>query len=68
MRVAAAQTGEHPDGRSTWGHSMIVDAWRRIQADLGPNIGAACVSIDLSAQQSLRHEFPALDHRRPDIF
>jgi nitrilase len=66
--IAAAQTGSHADGRGTWGHSLVVDAWGTVQLDMGDKAGVACVSIDLEAQQKLRQEFPALRHRRPDIF
>jgi predicted amidohydrolase len=31
--VAAAQWGEHPGGRKTYGHSMIVDPWGEILAE-----------------------------------
>jgi nitrilase len=65
---AAAQTGKHADGRSTFGHSLAVDAWGEIRLDMGDNPGAACVTIDLAAQLDLRREFPALRHRRTDIF
>jgi nitrilase len=30
--LAPAQGGLHENGRRTWGHSMIVDAWARVLA------------------------------------
>ena len=33
--VAAAQVGQHADGRETWGHSMIVSPWGEVICDLG---------------------------------
>jgi nitrilase len=66
--LAAAQTGRHPDGRSTWGHSLAVDAWGEIRLDMGDTPGIACVNIDFAAQAELRRDFPALRHRRSDIF
>ena len=66
--LAAAQTGRHADGRSTWGHSLAIDAWGEIRLDMGDTTGFACVNMDLAAQADLRREFPALTHRRKDIF
>ncbi len=62
--VAAAQGGHHAGGRHTWGHSMIVDAWGRILAERDQDPGVVIAEIDLSAQDALRNEFPALAHRR----
>ncbi len=31
--VAAAQTGQHDDGRATFGHSLVVDPWGQIVAE-----------------------------------
>ncbi|NIQ93023.1 MAG: carbon-nitrogen hydrolase family protein, partial [Desulfuromonadales bacterium] len=33
--VAAAQVGEHEDGRKTYGHSLVVDPWGEILLDMG---------------------------------
>jgi len=66
--IAAAQPGEHPDPRRTWGHSIVIDDWGRILTNLGTSVGAACVSIDISVTTKIRQDFPALDHRRFDIF
>lgn len=61
--VAAAQWGEHANGRRTWGHSLVVDAWGRILAEQAAGEGFALAEIDLARQASLRKEFPALTHR-----
>lgn len=64
--IAAAQAGQHQNGRSTWGHSMIVDPWGRIVTQLGgdgPGIGIA--EIDLNAVAEARGKVPALDNARP---
>ncbi len=66
--AAAAQTGQHSDSRSTWGHSMVLDGWGRILTDLGDTIGVSCVDIDMDAMSTMRRQFPSLRHRRPDIF
>src|SRR5262249_48833484 len=32
---AAAQSGQHEDGRSTFGHSLVIDPWGRVLAEGG---------------------------------
>ena len=61
--VASGQWGEHPNGRRTWGHSMIIDYWGRIQAQLESGEGVITAAIDLAAQAEARRNFPALGHR-----
>lgn len=62
--VAAGQTGVHPNGRETWGDSMIIDHWGAIQARLPHGEGVVVAEFDLEAQSRVRAEFPALTHRR----
>lgn len=62
--VAAGQTGQHPNGRETWGDSMIVDYWGTVQARLPSGEGVVVAEFDLDAQAKVRAEFPALSHRR----
>ena len=61
--VAPAQSGFHPSGRETYGDSMIVDYWGRIQQRVPRGRGCALADIDLAAQASVRESFPALGHR-----
>jgi nitrilase len=62
--VAAGQTGQHPNGRETFGDSMIVDHWGTVQARLPHGEGVVVAEFDLEAQARVRAEFPALSHRR----
>ncbi len=62
--VAAGQTGTHPDERRTFGHSMIVDPWGRVLAELPDGNGFVAAEIDTHAQQKLRSELPVLENRR----
>lgn len=62
--IAAGQTGRHPDGRSTWGHSMIVDPWGRILAECEAGEGLALADIEPDRVAGLRRDFPALSNRR----
>lgn len=62
--VAPNQGGHHPGGRETYGHSMVVDPWGRLQAqwDTGPGLAQAVVTA--ASRDALRRRFPVLDHRR----
>jgi predicted amidohydrolase len=62
--VAAAQTGFHPGGRETYGHSLVVDHWGEVLARRPRGPGVVVAAIDPDAQRRARREFPALDHRR----
>ena len=62
--VAAAQTGVHPGGRRTWGHSMIVDPWGKKLAVLDDVVDSISSAIDPDYLISVREKFPALSHRR----
>lgn len=62
--IAPGQFGMHPDGRATWGHSMICDPWGRILAECPDETGFVAADLDLDKQRTLRREFPALDNRR----
>ena len=64
--IAAAQVGKHDDGRSTYGHSLVVDPWGSVVMDLdghGPDL--AIVEIDPGAADRARRQIPSLTHDRP---
>ncbi len=63
--VAAAQSGTHQDGRSTFGHSLVIDPWGRIILDMGAGQGVGFAEIDLAEVEKARNQIPVLDHRRP---
>jgi deaminated glutathione amidase len=62
--LAAAQWGEHPGGRRTWGDSMIVDHWGMVLARRPEGVGIVVADLDPAAQSEARERFPALAHRR----
>ena len=64
--LAAAQVGEHANGRRTWGHSLIVDPWGEILAKKEEGEGLVYADLDLSVIQKLQQRFPVLEHRRLD--
>jgi predicted amidohydrolase len=63
--VAAAQTGVHEDGRTTYGHSLVVDPWGDVLLDMGEAPGLGYVDVDASRIADVRGRIPVLDHRRP---
>jgi deaminated glutathione amidase len=62
--VAPGQTGEHPGGRRTYGHSAVVDPWGRVLAQQASGEGAISAPVPRAALLELRRSFPALQHRR----
>ena len=65
--IAAAQTGRHPSGRKTWGHSVVIDPWGDIICDLGEESGALVVDLDLDRLADIRRKMPSLTHRSSHI-
>ncbi len=63
--VAPAQSGFHENGRETYGDTMIVDCWGRVQSRLPRGTGVVFGQIDLVRQREVRQNFPVLSHRRP---
>lgn len=64
--IAAAQGGQHENGRSTYGHSMIVDPWGKIIAQLRHDQpGFIVADIDRGKVADARARIPALANSRP---
>lgn len=61
--IAPAQSGFHPNGRETYGDSMIVDYWGRILQRLPRGRGCIVAELDAARQAQVRENFPALQHR-----
>jgi predicted amidohydrolase len=62
--IAAAQTGEHADGRATWGHSLAIDPWGRVLLDMDEAAGVGFVDLPDDAVAEARARVPVLAHRR----
>jgi predicted amidohydrolase len=62
--LAAAQGGLHPNGRRTWGHSMLVDPWGEVKAVLAEGEGVVIGDMQIEHLQRIRESLPALRHRR----
>lgn len=63
--VAAAQTGDHADGRSTYGHSLVIDPWGEILLDMGEEPGLGFAVLDLARIADVRARVPVIANRRP---
>ncbi|MGB8040037.1 MAG: carbon-nitrogen hydrolase family protein [Pseudolabrys sp.] len=61
---AAAQGGQHENGRDTYGHSLIVDPWGRIIAEGGTEPGVIMAEINPAEVASARARIPSLQHGR----
>lgn len=61
--IASAQGGQHPNGRETWGESMIVDPWGEVLARLPKGPGVITAEIDPARISEVRTSLPALRHR-----
>lgn len=63
--IAAAQVGEHEDGRKTYGHSLVVDPWGEVVLDMGgEDAGVGFAEIDPGRIESVRAQLPSLANRR----
>jgi predicted amidohydrolase len=62
--LAAGQYGRHSARRVTYGHSLIVDPWGHVLAEVGDREGIAVAELDFDYQDKVRRELPSLGHRR----
>jgi predicted amidohydrolase len=62
--IAPAQTGTHPSGRKTYGHSLIINPWGDILADGGEGVGVITAQIDIDKVTEIRQQMPSLEHDR----
>ncbi|MEZ6023852.1 MAG: carbon-nitrogen hydrolase family protein [Hyphomonadaceae bacterium] len=58
--IAPAQGGRHEDGRATYGHSMIIDPWGKVLAEIDHDEpGFIVADLDLDAVAAARAKIPA---------
>ncbi|MCL1142111.1 carbon-nitrogen hydrolase family protein [Shewanella gaetbuli] len=63
--LGAGQWGQHNQGsRETWGHSMIVDPWGKVIAELDQGLGWVQAEIDLQLLAEIRQKMPVQGHNR----
>ena len=61
--AAAAQGGEHSNGRRTWGQSLVADPWGQVTAQLASQAGVVIAALDWELVVQRRRQLPALQHR-----
>lgn len=61
--VAAAQHGRHNQVRESFGHSIIIDPWGVVLAEVESGDGVAVATIDLGALATVRQQMPCHSHR-----
>jgi predicted amidohydrolase len=61
---AAAQAGDHENGRATYGHSLVVDPWGRVIAEGGTEPSVVFADIDPAEASVARGRVPSLQHGR----
>jgi nitrilase len=62
--IAPDQFGKSAKSFETHGHSMIIDPWGKVIAELPDGPGVITAEIDLDYLANVRAELPALQHRR----
>jgi deaminated glutathione amidase len=62
--LAATQGGLHENGRSTYGHSLVVSPWGEVLAEGGEEPCVIFADIDLAAAAEARARIPSLKHGR----
>lgn len=64
--VAPGQQGKHDDGGlgESHGHSLIIDPWGRILAEVDDGVGIALAGLDLAEVVRVRAAIPTAAHRR----
>jgi predicted amidohydrolase len=61
--AAAGQGGVHPNGRQTWGQSILIDPWGRVLAQQAQGEGVVVAEMDIATLRAQRSQLPALQHR-----
>ena len=62
--LAANQTGQHPGGRETFGHSCLIDPWGEVIDCLEQGEGIICGPVDPQHIENIRARMPVARHRR----
>ena len=57
--IAAAQIGQHDDGRKTYGHALIISPWGEVLSDAGTDKDMAIADLDFSDVAKAREKITA---------
>ena len=60
--AASAQGGTHPNGRQTWGQSLLIEPWGAVAAQQAQGAGVVCAELDFARLNAVRTQLPALQH------
>lgn len=64
--ITAAQGGTHEDGRQTYGHSLMVNPWGKVIAELDSDEpGVLLGDIELDEVRNARRRIPAIANAKP---
>lgn len=66
--VAPNQWGNHHEGRTSYGSSVIIDPWGSVVCCAPEQPGLISSAIDLSYLREVRNSMPMLGHRRPELY
>ncbi|XP_028163063.1 omega-amidase NIT2-like isoform X2 [Ostrinia furnacalis] len=67
--VALVGPARDPDTEyKSWGHSMLVDPWGTIKAELDENVGTILEDIDFNVVEEVRKQWPVRAQRRTDVY
>lgn len=61
--AAADQIGKHPDNKSCYGNSMIIDPWGKVIARASDKVGCITAEVDWSYLEEIRNKIPCLKNR-----
>jgi predicted amidohydrolase len=61
--VAAAQHGKHNAARESFGHSIVIDPWGAVLAEVAAGDGVAVASLDPGQLATVRQQMPCHAHR-----
>ncbi|CAM3892464.1 MULTISPECIES: carbon-nitrogen hydrolase family protein [Pseudoalteromonas] len=62
--IAAAQAGLHENGRTTYGHSIIISPWGDVLSELANGTGFIGCQPDLNRLHAIRRDMPVQSHQR----
>lgn len=63
--IAPAQHGQHSANRASYGHSIIIDPWGEVAAELPDGDGYAIAEVDPEHVAQIRQQVPSLANQRP---
>ena len=62
--IAPAQHGQHSANRASYGHSVIIDPWGQVLAEIDDGDGYAIASVDPNEVARVREQLPSLKNRQ----